>query len=134
MKVNNSSERIEKFNRRLGTISLREFKAIFSTVVCELELKYGTNYIKAFAFKQMVRYVHYEALDVYEQHSPRILGITHTPNPTYATTITSQAALQAAIAHHGIVPNNPNLVPTSVNLSPQQLITAIINIIPPSMY
>jgi hypothetical protein len=30
---------------------LKEFKATFSTVVCELEFKYGTNYIKAFAFK-----------------------------------------------------------------------------------
>jgi hypothetical protein len=40
---------------------LREFKATFSTVVCELELKYGTNYTEAFAFKQLARYVHYEA-------------------------------------------------------------------------
>jgi hypothetical protein len=47
-------------------ISLREFKSTFSIVVCELELKYGTNYIKVFAFKQLARYVHYEALDVYE--------------------------------------------------------------------
>jgi hypothetical protein len=38
--------------------------------------------------------------------------------------------LQAAIAHHGIVPNNPNLVPTSINLSPQQLIVATTNIPP----
>ncbi len=45
-------------------------------MVCELELKYGTTYIKAFAFKQLARYVHYEALDVYEQHSSRILGVT----------------------------------------------------------
>jgi hypothetical protein len=45
-------------------------------MVCELELKYGTNYTKAFAFKQLTHYVHDEALDVYEQHSPRILGIT----------------------------------------------------------
>jgi hypothetical protein len=37
------------------------------------------------------------------------LGITQTPNPTYATTI----------AHHGIVPNNPDLVPILVNLSIQ---------------
>jgi hypothetical protein len=51
MEVNNSFGRIEKFNGRLGTISLREFKATFSTVVCELELKYGTNYTEAFAFK-----------------------------------------------------------------------------------
>jgi len=42
----------------------------------------------------------------------------------------SQAALQATIAHHGTVPNNPDLVPTSINLSPQQLIAATINIPP----
>jgi hypothetical protein len=76
MEVSSSSRKIEKFNGRPGTISLREFKVIFSTVVCELELKYGANYTDAFAFKQLARYVHYEALDVYEQHSPRILGIT----------------------------------------------------------
>jgi hypothetical protein len=45
---------------------LREFKTTFSTVICELELKYGANYTKAFVFKQLARYVHYEALDVYE--------------------------------------------------------------------
>jgi hypothetical protein len=60
-------------------------------MVCELELKYGANYIEAFAFKQLARYVHYEALDVYEQHCLRIFGITQIPNPTYATTITSTA-------------------------------------------
>ncbi len=49
--INNSFGRIEKFNERLGTISLREFKAIFSTVVCELEFKYGANYTEALAFK-----------------------------------------------------------------------------------
>jgi hypothetical protein len=38
--------------------------------------------------------------------------------------------LQAAIAHHEIVPNNPNLVPISVNLSPQQLNFATANIPP----
>ncbi len=76
MEVSSSSGRIEKFSGRPGTISLREFKATFSTVVCELELKYGANYTEAFAFKQLVRYVHYEALDVYEQHSARILGVT----------------------------------------------------------
>jgi hypothetical protein len=48
---------------------LKEFKTTFSTVVCELELKYGANYTEAFAFKQLAHYVHYEALDVYEQHS-----------------------------------------------------------------
>jgi hypothetical protein len=39
--------------------------------------------------------VHYEALDVYEQHFPKILGITQIPNPTYATAIAtaSQATL-----------------------------------------
>jgi hypothetical protein len=66
---------------------LREFKATFSTMVCELELKYGTNYIEAFTFKQLVCYVHYEALDVYEQHSLRILSVTQIPNLAYATTI-----------------------------------------------
>jgi hypothetical protein len=75
MEVNSSSGRIEKFNGRLGTISLKEFKTTFSTVVCELELKYGTNYTEAFTFKQLAHYVHYEALDVYE-HSSRILGVT----------------------------------------------------------
>jgi hypothetical protein len=58
--------KIEKFSRRLSTISLREFKAAFSTIVCELELKYGANYPEAFAFKQLARYVHCEAFNVYE--------------------------------------------------------------------
>jgi hypothetical protein len=95
MEVSSFFGRIEKFNERPGTISLREFKVTFSIVVCELELKYGVNYTKVFAFKQLARYVHYEALDVYEQHSPKILGVTQIPNPAYATTIatTSQAAL-----------------------------------------
>jgi hypothetical protein len=97
-------------------------------VVCELELKYGANYIEAFAFKQLVRYVHYEALDVYEQHFARILGVTQIPNLAYATAIATTS--QAAIAHHGTLPNNPDLVPTSVNLSPQQLIVATANIPP----
>ncbi len=64
MEVNNSSGRIEKFSERPGTISLKEFKATFLTVVCELELKYGVNYIEAFTFKQLACYMHYEALDV----------------------------------------------------------------------
>jgi hypothetical protein len=101
-------------------------------MVCELELKYGANYTEAFTFKQLAHYVHYEALDVYEQHFARILGVTQIPNPAYAIAIAtaSQAALQATIAHHGTVPNNPNPVPTSVNLYPQQLIAAIANIPP----
>jgi hypothetical protein len=39
--------------------------------------------------------MHYEALDVYEQHSLKILGVTKIPNLAYATTIAtaSQAAL-----------------------------------------
>jgi hypothetical protein len=132
MEISSSSGKIKKFNGRPSTISLREFKTTFSTVVCELELKYGTNYTKAFAFKQLAHYVHYEALDLNEQHSPRILGVTQIPNPTYATTIatSSQAALQAAIAHHGTMPNNPDPVPTSINLFPQQFIVAIANIPP----
>ncbi len=101
-------------------------------MVCEFELKYGANYTEAFAFKQLARYVHYETLNVYEQHSPRILGIIQIPNPAYAIAIatTSQVALQAAIAHHGIVPNNPDPIPTLTNLSPQQLITTTVNIQP----
>ncbi len=64
-------------------------------MVCELELKYGAYYTEAFVFKQLARYVHYEALDVYEQHSVRILGVTQIPNPAYAIAIatTSQATL-----------------------------------------
>jgi hypothetical protein len=60
------------------------------------------------------------------------LGVTQIPNPTYAIAIVtaSQAALQAAIAHHGIVLNNLDPVPTSVNLSPQQLIVVTANIPP----
>jgi len=128
MEVSSSSGRIEKCNGRPGTISLREFKATFSTVVCELELKYGANYTEAFAFKHLARYVHYEALDVYKQHSARILGVTHIPNLAYAIAIAT--ASQAAIAHHGTVPNNPDPIPTSLNLSPQQLTAATTNISP----
>jgi hypothetical protein len=128
MEVNSSSGRIEKFSGRPCTISLREFKATFSNVVCELELKYGANYIEASAFKQLARYVHYEALDVYEQHSTRILGVTQIPNPAYAIAIAT--ASQATIAHHGTMPDNPDWVSTLVNLSPQQLITATANIPP----
>jgi len=129
MVVNNSSGRIEKFNGKLSTISLKEFKATFLSMVCELELNYGVNYIEVFAFKQLAHYVHYEALDVYKQHSARILSVTQIPNLAYAIAIAtaSQASLQATITHHGIVPNNPDLVPTSINLSPQQFIVAIAN-------
>ncbi len=83
-------------------------------MVCELELKYGANYTEVFVFKQLARNVHYEALDVYEQHSARISGVTEAPNLAYAIAIAtaSQAALQVAIAHHGTVPNNPDPVPT----------------------
>jgi hypothetical protein len=132
MEVSNSSGRIEKFSRLLGMITLKEFKATFSTMVYELKLEYGTNYIEAFVFKQLARYVHYEALDVYKQHSPRILGVIQIPNPIYATTITisSQAALHVIIARHGTMPNNLNLVPTLVNISPQQLIVVIANNLP----
>ncbi len=76
--------------------------------------------------------MHYEAIDVYEQHSARILGVTQILNPTYAIAIAtaSQATLQAAIAHHGTMPNNPDPRPTSINLSPQQLIVTTTNIPP----
>jgi hypothetical protein len=95
MKVNNSSGRIEKFNGRPGTIFFKEFKATFSIVVCELEFKYGAHYTEAITFKQLARYVHYEALNVYNQHFLRIMGVTQIPNSTYAIAITiaSQAAL-----------------------------------------
>jgi hypothetical protein len=95
MEVNSSFRKIEKFNGRLRTVSLKEFKATFSIVVCELEFKYGANYTEVFTFKQLAHYVHHEALDVYEQHSPRILGVTQIPNPAYATSIAiaSQIAL-----------------------------------------
>ncbi len=76
MEVNSSSRKIEKFSGRPSTISLKKFKATFSTMGCELELKYGANYTKTFAFKQLACYVHYEALDVYEQHFQKILGVT----------------------------------------------------------
>ncbi len=57
------------------------------------------------------------------------MSVTQIPNPSYATTITttSQATLQAAIAHHGTMPNNLDLVTTLVNLSPQQLIVFTTN-------
>jgi hypothetical protein len=98
-------------------------------MVCELKFKYGANYSEALPFKQLARYVHYETLDVYEKHSPKILGIIQNPNLAYATAIdtTLQATLQAAVAHHGTMANNPNLVPTLVNLSPQQFIAATAN-------
>ncbi len=106
MEVSNSSRRIEKLNGRPCTISLKEFRATFSIMVCELEFKYGTNYTEAFAFKQLARYVHYETLDVYEQHFLKILDVTQIPNLVYATSITtaSQATLQVAITHHGLCP------------------------------
>jgi len=81
MVVNNSFGRIEKFSERPVIIFLKEFKATFSTVVCELELKYCANYTEAFTFKQLARYVHYETLDVYEQHFPRTLGVTWIDAP-----------------------------------------------------
>ncbi len=62
-------------------------------MVCELEFKYGVNYTEAFAFKQLARYMHYEALDAYEQHFSRILGITKIPNLAYATAITTVVKL-----------------------------------------
>jgi hypothetical protein len=57
------------------------------------------------------------------------LGVTQIPNPIYAKAIATafQAVLQAAIAHHGILPNNPALVPISLNLYLQQPIVVIVN-------
>jgi hypothetical protein len=73
-------------------------------------------------------------LNVYEQYFLKILSVTQAPNPSYATAITtattSQAIVQAAIAHPETVLNNPDPIPASVNLSPQQLIVIIANIPP----
>ncbi len=66
MEISSSFGRIEKFSERPSTVSLREFKATFLTIVCELELKYGVNYTEAFTFKHLASYVHYETLDVDE--------------------------------------------------------------------
>ncbi len=76
--------------------------------------------------------MHYETLDVYEQHSPRILGVIQIPNPAYTTAIAMafQAALQAVITHQGSVPNNLNTVPTLINIFLQQLIVVTTNIPP----
>ncbi len=52
MEVRNSSSKIEKFNGKSSSISLREFKVTFSTMVCELEFKYSVNYVKAFTLKK----------------------------------------------------------------------------------
>jgi hypothetical protein len=54
MEVNSSSGKIEKFSRRPGTISLKEFKVTFSTMVYELELKYGTNYTACGSVKEVL--------------------------------------------------------------------------------
>ncbi len=101
-------------------------------MVCELELKYGVNCTETFAFKQLAHYVHYEALDVYKQHSSRILGVNQIPNLAYAIAITttSQTTLQATITHHGTVPNNLDLVPTLIDFFLQQFIVPIANIPP----
>jgi hypothetical protein len=85
-------------------------------MVYELELKYGTNYTEVFTFKQLACYVHYEALNVYEQYSQRILGVTRIPNLAYIIIIstTFQATLQVIIVHHGTLPNNLDLVLISI--------------------
>jgi hypothetical protein len=44
--------------------------------------------------------------------------------------IASQGALQVSITHHGIMPNNPDLVPILINLFLQQFIIATTNILP----
>jgi hypothetical protein len=80
--------------------------------------------------KQLARYVHYEALDVYKQHSLKILGITQIPNLVTVIATALQASLQITIAHHGTVPNNPNAIPTSVSLSLQQFVATTTNIPP----
>jgi len=119
--VISSSGRVEKFNGRPGTISLREFKLTFSIVVCELEFKYGANYTEAFAFKQLARYVHYEAFRCLRATFSKDFG--HHPDPQSSLCHrhhhSFQVALQATITHHGIMPNNLDLVLILVNLSLQ---------------
>jgi len=80
--------------------------------------------------------VHYEELDVYEQHFLRILGVIRTPNPDYATAIitTSQAALRSAITHHVIVPNNPDSIPTSITFLLNNSLLLLQTFLPPSMH
>jgi hypothetical protein len=51
MEVSSFFGRIEKFSKRLGTIFLKEFKVIFSTMVCELEFKYGAYDTEMFTLK-----------------------------------------------------------------------------------
>jgi hypothetical protein len=60
------------------------------------------------------------------------LGVTQIPNLAYAIAIAiaSRTPLQVAIAHHGTMPNNPDPIPTVVNLSPQQFIVVTTNIPP----
>ncbi len=55
MEVNSSSKRIEKYS---GKAMYHFFEGVqtLSTVVCELELKYGTNYTEVFVFKQLACY------------------------------------------------------------------------------
>ncbi len=69
-------------------------------MVCEFEFKYDVNYTEVSAFKQLACYVHYEALVVYEQHSLRILGVTHIPNPAYATTIVTDLKIHYKLPLH----------------------------------
>ncbi len=100
MEVNSSSRRIEKFNGRPSTISLKEFKATFSTVVCELELKYGANYTEAFTFKQLAHYVHYETLDVYQQHFLKILASRKSPIQLMPQPLSSLLKLHCKLPLH----------------------------------
>ncbi|CAM6088514.1 unnamed protein product [Calypogeia fissa] len=102
MEGSGSSSKIEKFSGRPGTVTLREFKATFYTIVYELELKFKQDFTNAFAFKQLARYVHHEALDVYQQYSPQLLSTLQVPNPAYAAAIAGaqSTTLQATIAAH----------------------------------
>ncbi len=60
------------------------------------------------------------------------MSVPQIPNLTYVTTIAiaSQATHQAAITHHGTMPNNLEPVPILVNFFPQQLIVGIANNLP----
>jgi len=131
MEASSSSGRIKKFNERPSTISLREFKATFSTVVCELELKYGANYW-SICIQITSPLCALWSIGCLQATFSKDVGFIQTPNLAYAATITiaSQGTLQPTIAHHGTVPNNPNLIATSVNISLQQFIATTANNLP----
>jgi hypothetical protein len=75
MEVRSCSGNIEKFSERPRTKQLSKLWFVnwnLSMVLIITKRSHLNNL------------VHYEGLDVYEQHSSRILGVTQTPNLGYA--------------------------------------------------